>query len=187
MALGAYPAVTLAEARTKRDAVKVLLAKGLDPRKDKAEPIEDEAGQTLRVVGEAWFAAQLPQWKPSYSERIKTRLERDLFDELGEMPLSAITKPILLKALRKVEERGATHIAKRLKNHVGEIFGDYVVCKPAIAGQQKRPRIRDLFVKLRSRTYSLGSFARALLSRSTCRDAALSGSGRMPLNTRELV
>lgn len=122
MALGAYPAVSLAEARAKRDSVKVLLAQGLDPRVSKDVPVEAGPGQSLREVGEAWFAAQLPQWKPSYSERIKARLERDIFAELGEMPLSGITKPILLKALRKVEERGATHIAKRLKNHVGEIL-----------------------------------------------------------------
>jgi hypothetical protein len=121
LAFGAYPTVTLADARSKRDGVKVLLAKGLDPRTSKAEPEIDTTGRSLREVGEAWFAAQLPQWKPSYSERIKTRLERDLFDELGDMPLSAITKPILLKALRKVEDRGATHIAKRLKNHVCQI------------------------------------------------------------------
>lgn len=122
LAFGAYPTVSLADARAKRDAAKSVLAQGLDPRGGKIVPVEAERGQTLRAVGEAWFAAQLPQWKPSYSERILARLDRDLFFELGDMPLASITKPILLRTLRKVEERGATHIAKRLKNHVGEIF-----------------------------------------------------------------
>lgn len=126
LAFGSYPTITLIQAREKRDAAKAILAQGLDPghtdNAEKAVGTEPDNQPTLREVGLEWFAAQLPQWKPSYSTRIAARLQADLYSEIGHLPINAIDKPTLLKVLRRVEERGATHIAKRLKNHVGEIL-----------------------------------------------------------------
>jgi integrase len=121
LALGAYPAVSLADARLRREAAKVSLARGERPkpvRVRKAEPPQI----TFETVAREWFKANTPSWKPSYSTRIEARLERDVYPEIGALALDKITGLTLLKLFRQVEARGAVHIAKRLKNHCGEIF-----------------------------------------------------------------
>ena len=51
-----------------------------------------------------------------------TSLERDIFPDLGAMPLADIDKPLLLAVLRKVESRGAIETARRLKQRVAAVY-----------------------------------------------------------------
>jgi integrase len=49
-------------------------------------------------------------------------LEKDLFPQIGNRPISEITAPDLLMALRKIEARGAVETAHRAKQTAGQIF-----------------------------------------------------------------
>ena len=121
LAFGAYPAVSLADARERRDHAKQMLSRGTDPSKAQVAKSSPDK-EVFEQVGRRWFAAQKARWKPSYSTRIEARLERDVYPDIGHLPLSAIDRHRVLTTLRKVEERGSIHIAKRLKNHCSEIF-----------------------------------------------------------------
>lgn len=61
--IGIYPAVSLADARQRRDEAKRLLAQGIDPNaKKQAEAKELKAKRdntrSFRVVAKAWFATK---------------------------------------------------------------------------------------------------------------------------------
>ena len=117
MALGAYPAMGLGDARKARDAAKLHKSEGRNPvevrQVQKLRALRPE-GDTFKAVALEWYAKQAPQWSPSHAERSLRQLERDLFPWIGARPIASIHAMELLSALQKVEERGAVETADRV-------------------------------------------------------------------------
>jgi integrase len=125
VALGKYPEVSLADARQARDYAKRLLADGYDPAAvKKANKRADKiaASETFCVVAEAWFETKKRRWVKSFGSRMRTRLDVDLLPALGSRPIAHIQPLEVLNAVRKVEERGAVHMAKRVMQIASAIF-----------------------------------------------------------------
>lgn len=125
LTLGAYPEVSLAEAREKRNDARKVLREGRDPRHaaKRAKLVgEGSKFQTLEQAAREWHALQKARWKPVHADDVITSLERDIFPDLGDMPLDEIDKPLLLGVLRKIEGRGAIETARRVKQRVAAIY-----------------------------------------------------------------
>lgn len=125
LALGAYPAVTLKQARMDRDAARAILDTGADPvqaRKDERAAQQLRLGTTFEAVARAWFA----NWAAARSQRhagyVIRRLEADVFPTIGAKPIGDITAPQLLAMAKKVEARGALDIARRAWQTCGQVF-----------------------------------------------------------------
>ena len=117
MALGAYPAMGLSDARKARDAAKLHKSEGRNPvevRKVQKLRATRPEGDTFKAVAMEWYAKQVPQWSPSHADRSLRQLERDLFPWIGARPIAEIHAMELLSALQKVEERGAVETADRV-------------------------------------------------------------------------
>lgn len=142
LALGTYPEVSLADARQRRDEARRQVAAGIDPgqvRKAQKAARGEAVANSFEVVAREWFEKFSKTWAPSHSDKIKARLENDLFPWLGKRPISEIDPPELLVALRRIEERGAVDTAHRAKQNCGQIF------RYAIAtGRAKRDIAADL-------------------------------------------
>jgi len=125
LAIGVYPAVSLARARDAREAAKKLLAAGADPMQAKRERKRMEklaAANTFEAVAREWHENGKGHWTENYSAHVLKRLETDIFPVIGSRPIVEIEPLELLDALRKVEKRGALDIAKRLRQTAGQIF-----------------------------------------------------------------
>ena len=124
LTLGAYPEVSLADAREKRDEAKKILREGRDPRHTakRGRLVGDNSAKSFEEVAREWHALQLERWKPVHAQDVITSLERDVFPDLGAMPMGEIDKPVLLAVLRKVENRGAIETARRIKQRVAAIY-----------------------------------------------------------------
>jgi integrase len=125
LALGIYPTVTLADARAARDEAKKWLAKGLDPsqaRKEQKLAALMAAECTFEPVALEWCQNQKKAWTAGHASRVAARLRSDIFPDLGSRPVAEIESAELLAVLRKVENRGALDLAKRLRQTVGQIF-----------------------------------------------------------------
>ena len=148
LALGTYPITSLADARKGRETAKEQLAARIDPseaRRAEKRAARLHSSRTFEVVAQEWFAAKLPGWVPSYSDRLLSRLEADIYPTLGHRPIADIEPPELLEVIRKVEARGAIELAKREMQVVGQIF------RFAIAtGRAKRDPTQDLRGALKS-------------------------------------
>lgn len=86
LTLGAYPEVSLADAREKRNDARKLLREGRDPRHaaKRAKLVgEGSKFQTLEQAACDWHEIQKSRWKPVHANDVITSLERDtsLFDE----------------------------------------------------------------------------------------------------------
>jgi integrase len=153
--LGTYPEVTLADARKRRDEARALVAAGTDPsearKAGKAEQQRQQHTEALIAAGEALpgtFEAVALEWlekvhtpavSTGYAKRSSKQLEDDVFPRLGRLPIGAITAPMLLEVLRRVEARGAVYSAHRVKQTCGLVF------RYAIAtGHAERDPVPDL-------------------------------------------
>lgn len=131
MTIGKYPDVGLADARKARDVAKGHLANGLDPADvNKEKKAAAQAAAKAKLTGPTFkdVAVEFHQiWKSgknkAHVERVWGRLERDAFPEIGDKPLTAIQPMDIVAMIRKVEERGAIDVSRRLKQKCGEVFG----------------------------------------------------------------
>ncbi len=125
MAFGAYPSISLKEAREKRDDCKSLLARGIDPslhKKAAKAAYMAETASAYEIIAREWHAKNAPGWTESNAERVLARQEKDVFPFIGKRPIAQISAPELLTVLRKVEERGALDTAHRILQDSGRIF-----------------------------------------------------------------
>lgn len=125
MAFGAYPIVSLADARAKRDEAYTQLAEGHDPgvvRKLKIEANLEAGRQTFERVAREWYENARPQWAAVHADDVLRSLERDVFPAIGAIPIAQLTPPLVLAVLREIEGRGAIETARRVRQRISATF-----------------------------------------------------------------
>lgn len=122
LAFGGFPKVSITEARSRRDRARVMLDEGVDPGATDFAADQETVADPFEQVARSWFRARTEKWVSSYATRIMGRLEGDIFPAIGSMPIAKIQQTELLAAIRKIEDRGAVELAKRVKNYCNEIF-----------------------------------------------------------------
>lgn len=125
LSLGTYPDTGLADARSKRDAARRLLAGGTDPgehRKAEKAAGEDRAANSLEVVAREWHAKQATKWVKDHADRTMLRLENDIFPWLGKRSIAEVTAKELLAAVNRIADRGAVESAHRALQTCGQVF-----------------------------------------------------------------
>ena len=125
LSFGAYPAVTLAQAREKREAAKALLAEGIDPAaKRKADKAADDAvtQDTFENIAAELIEKKTIEGLAETTLKKKTWLISLALDDLGARPISEITAAEILVPLRRVEAKGNYETAKRMRTTIGEVF-----------------------------------------------------------------
>jgi len=141
LALGVYPEISLLGARSSHLEARKTLANGIDPgqqRKAQKQADTDKVN-TFEVVAREWYNKFSPPWAPGYSRTVLSRLERDVFPWMGNRPIIEIDAQEVLRTLRRVEGRGATESAHRIKILCGQIFR-YAVA----TGRANRDHTADL-------------------------------------------
>lgn len=125
LALGVYPAVSLAKARKRRENARELLAEGIDPSQAKQEDKKTKisaAAHTFEIVARQWLAKTASERATSTQEKVTGWLNHDVFPFIGAKPISAIGPRDVLAAVQKVESRGAIDSAHRVKQICGQVF-----------------------------------------------------------------
>lgn len=123
--LDEYPSMGLQAARLERDRLRALLRGGANPaqvaRVEKAVQGE-RASNTFAAIGLELLAKRTKEGlSPGSVLRERRLIEKDL-SSLADLPVATITAPILLAALRKLEQRGVVETAHRARAHAGRIF-----------------------------------------------------------------
>jgi integrase len=125
VALGAYPIVSLAEARAGRDANKSLLARGVDPsvqRKIDRGAARIARSNTFRIVADELLEKFKIEGDDPKTLEKKKWLLGFVNADLGERPIAEIKAPELLEVLRKIERRGRFDTARRARSLAGRVF-----------------------------------------------------------------
>lgn len=125
LALGVYPAVSLAKARARRDKARELLADGIDPNAAKQEEKQAKAAaaaNTFEAVAREWLLKTAADRMASTHTKVTTWLEKDVIPFIGTMPIATIGPRDVLGALRHMEGRGALDSVQRVKQICGQVF-----------------------------------------------------------------
>ncbi len=157
ISLGIYPEVTLKEAREKRDEIRRLAANGIDPvlhKKALIDTSQANAQNTFEYVAKEWLLKHKAEQSESHHKKVSRLFERDLVPYLGKYPISDMTPPQILAALRKIESR-TVETAHRALGHCGQVFR-YAVA----TGRLESDPTRDLKGALKA--YKRNHFAATL-------------------------
>ncbi|EHA1466425.1 tyrosine-type recombinase/integrase [Salmonella enterica] len=125
MGLGAFPALSLADARGLRADYLALLANGIDPQ-IQAEAVEEEQKIALdsifSTVAANWFQLKSKSVTPDYAKDIWRSLQKYVFPAIGEIPVQQIKARTLVEALEPIKARGALETVRRLVQRINEIM-----------------------------------------------------------------
>ncbi|ECJ2994065.1 tyrosine-type recombinase/integrase, partial [Salmonella enterica] len=125
MGLGAFPALSLADARGLRADYLALLANGIDPQ-IQAEVAEEQQQIALdsifSTVAANWFQLKSKNVTPDYAKDIWRSLEKDVFPAIGEITVQQIKARTLVEALEPIKARGALETVRRLVQRINEIM-----------------------------------------------------------------
>jgi integrase len=117
LALGPYPDVSLARARERLYEARKDLAEGVDP-----SAIKQALSRDFEAVARAWIA----HWRTGHTDRhaayVISRLEGDILPQIGSRPIAELTAADFRDAVRKIEQRGALEIARRMLQNCGQIM-----------------------------------------------------------------
>ena len=125
LALGTYPSISLAQARSAREDARQLLAQGIDPSLHrKAQKLQRSATHenTFQSVTGQWHE----QWKIGKAQSTANvkwhRLENDVFPSIGPLPINDVTPAMLVAITKAVNARGARDVAERVLNACSQVF-----------------------------------------------------------------
>jgi integrase len=127
LSFGAYPIVTLADAKQAREEAKKLLAQKppVDPMAHKQKEQRDailDTSNTFNAVSLEWLDVKGSDWTEKYKNKVIRNLEIHIYPDLSNRPIKDITPPELLACLRKIEKKGAFDTAGRSRQLCSQIF-----------------------------------------------------------------
>lgn len=125
LSFGSYPDVSLTQARAARTAARQLRAADVDPgqaKRDAKTAKAAAAAHTFEALAREWLKKTAAERAASTQSKNTRWLEKNIFPEIGAMPISTIKPRDVLAALRKVEARGAIESAHKIKQICGQVF-----------------------------------------------------------------
>jgi integrase len=154
LSFGAYPALTLEQARRKRDEAKAQLLSGQDPaelRRQKKAEMRSQAKNTFRAVTGAWLELTSAKVKPQSLENYQTILDKYLLPPLGKIPVKYMRPGDFLDAFRQIEARGAIATSRKASQLCSSIMR-YAIAL-GIAKSDPMPAINTLLKPYRARHF----------------------------------
>lgn len=121
LAIGIYPEVSLADARTAAREAKVSVSKGTDPAEEKKQRKAKTKGMSFRDVADEWQEKRKPTWSDNYAAQLASAFNTYIYPSLGGVLLYSV-KPLQLLRVLEAAEAAAPTTASKLRQWCGEIF-----------------------------------------------------------------
>jgi len=131
LTLGKYPTMGLASARGALAEAKRVLATGTNPAQQKREDKlarKSASADSFKAVGDDWYLSKQERRSKPWREVNSLYLRRDLNPSIGSLPISQVTKPMLIAVLEKTKESRGIKTAERVRQTAVQVF-DHAVRK----------------------------------------------------------
>ena len=125
ISFGAYPALTLANARTKREEAKALLAQNIDPkehREDLKRQNTSAQTNTLEHIAKRWLEIKKTKVSANHAQDTWRSLELHIFPTLGALPITKITAVKAIETIKPIAAKGSLETVKRICQRLKEIM-----------------------------------------------------------------
>ncbi|HID3184628.1 TPA: tyrosine-type recombinase/integrase [Klebsiella pneumoniae] len=122
IALGAYPAVSLSDARQQREGVRKILALNINPVQQRAaERGSRTPDKVFKNVALAWHKSNR-KWSQNTADRLLASLNNHIFPVIGNLPVSELKPRHFIDLLKRIEEKGLLEVASRTRQHLSNIM-----------------------------------------------------------------
>jgi integrase len=126
LAIGRYPAVSLADARIAREEARAALRSGQDPGAAKRLKAQlgaaKGAAETFEALARDWHARNRPKWAQRHGVDVLGSLERLVFPAIGGLHVNAVTPPLALAVIRQVEQNQGGETARKMRQRMSAVF-----------------------------------------------------------------
>lgn len=125
LTFGAYPVISLSDARQRREDAKRLLSNGVDPgevKKAQKAATFAETENSFEVVTREWHEKFKGKWVASHAQHKMERFEKNVFPWIGKMPIGEVKATDVLALLRRIESRNLLDTAHRVKMDCGQVL-----------------------------------------------------------------
>ncbi|EMH2328947.1 integrase arm-type DNA-binding domain-containing protein [Citrobacter sp. Cf224] len=122
VSLGAYPLVSLAEARQQRDGIRKLLAQNINPAQQRmADKAASSPEKCFKAVALGWHKTN-KKWSADYAARILASMENHIFPAIGHFPVTTLKTQHFTALLRVIEDKGFLEVASRTRQQLCNIM-----------------------------------------------------------------
>ena len=124
ISIGAYPSVSILEARKAKEAIKRDIKIGVDPVLKRLQAAQTQAltqNLDFKSMVMEWYGKQVLLWSPKHATIIKHRFEKYIFPSIGMIPLVEIQPMMMLGCLQKIEKT-APDLSRRMKALCSHVF-----------------------------------------------------------------
>ncbi|PQP28089.1 integrase domain-containing protein [Escherichia coli] len=126
LSLGAYPEISIADARRIKDEYRSLVANGTDPKEHREKQRRDDEIRRLNTfqrVAEEWFEVKRGQNLAANTLRdIWRSLERHVLPPIGHRPITELVARDFIEALKPVSAQGKADTVRRLAQRINEVM-----------------------------------------------------------------
>lgn len=117
---GAYPFISLKDARLQRDEIRESLTKGFNPKeKHQAEEIKNKL--SFSKIAMDWCETQT-NWIQDHKIKVVKSIQQHLFPYLGDLCIDQLTTKKLIEPISHVQQLGMTDLASRLQQRIKAIL-----------------------------------------------------------------
>ena len=122
IALGAYPAVSLSDARQQREGIRKMLALNINPVKQRAAERGSRTPETVfKTVALAWHKSNR-KWSQNTADRLLASMNNHIFPVIGHLSVSELKPRHFIDLLKGIEEKGLLEVASRTRQHLSNIM-----------------------------------------------------------------
>lgn len=125
ISLGAYPALSLADAREVRAEKLAMLVKGIDPQAragEEAEKLQIAQESIFVNVARKWFELKQSHVSADHAKDIWRSIEKDILPSIENVPVQELKARALIQVLEPIKARGALETVRRLVQRINEIM-----------------------------------------------------------------
>lgn len=132
---GTYPAISLKDARAKRDELKSKVSKGIDPIQEKKEVKQQKQEEakvkeietirslnTFEKISRDFIDSITGELVPRYHSLKLARLENHIFPYIGALPMEDVTRLQIIECLERLKADGKAETAKRTLNIINQVY-----------------------------------------------------------------
>lgn len=149
ISFGAFPEVSLSEARRKRDEARAMLRENRDPviqrRVARAEAAVD-ASNTFAEVAAGWLEHRKPGWSPSHSKTVEETLERHVLKHIGPLPIVEVNHRLVAQTVKRLGERIDT--AQKVRQIISGVFR-FAMAEGKFKGDNPAEAAREVIARRR--------------------------------------
>jgi integrase len=164
LSFGVWPDVSLAQARMMQEESQERVGRGINPIEEKREQSrlqleemlvkeskEDILKNTFKKVSHEWYKRQTLNWTEKHASDVINSLKYHVYPDLGEKPISSITKQDVIASLRKIEAEGMHETCYRVRQRLEAIF-DYAEIEDHCIGNPSKG-LQKIFIKPKPKSH----------------------------------